>query len=126
MHLGEEDSSVVSARKILGNSSIIGASCYNSKHKAMIASEEGADYVAFGAFYDTQTKIAKFKANIDLIEDWSYISKVACVAIGGINANNCLDIVKAGADYIAVVGSIWNDKEGTLLAVKKFNQVLIT
>ena len=63
--LGEEDSSVVSARKILGNSSIIGASCYNSKHKAMIASEEGADYVAFGAFYDTQTKIAKFneKAN---------------------------------------------------------------
>ena len=124
VHLGEEDVSIENARKILGNSFIIGASCYDSKHKAMLASEAGADYVAFGAFYDTNTKTPKSKASIDLIEDWSYTSSIACVAIGGIDASNCSEIVKAGADHIAVISSIWNDKEGSFLAVKKFNKIL--
>ena len=101
-----------------------GVSCYNSKHKAMLASEEGANYVAFGAFYHTKTKIPKYRASIDIIEDWSYISNVACVAIGGITSNNCSNIVNAGADYIAVISAIWNDKEGPMKAVMKFTTVL--
>ena len=124
VHLGEEDSNVKNARTILGSSAIIGVSCYNSKHKAMLASEEGANYVAFGAFYHTQTKIPKYRARIDIIEDWSYISNVACVAIGGITANNCSNIVNAGADYIAVISAIWNDKEGPMKAVIKFTKFL--
>ncbi len=124
VHLGEEDSNVKNARTILGSSAIIGVSCYNSKHKAMLASEEGANYVAFGAFYHTKTKIPKYRARIDIIEDWSYISNVACVAIGGITANNCSNIVNAGADYIAVISAIWNDKEGPMKAVMKFTKFL--
>ena len=124
VHLGEEDSNVKNARTILGSSAIIGVSCYNSKHKAMLASEEGANYVAFGAFYHTKTKIPKHRASIDIIEDWSYISNVACVAIGGITANNCSNIVNAGADYIAVISAIWNDKEGPMKAVIKFTKFL--
>ena len=124
VHLGEEDSNVKNARTILGSSAIIGVSCYNSKHKAMLASEEGANYVAFGAFYHTKTKIPQYRARIDIIEDWSYISNVACVAIGGITANNCSNIVNAGADYIAVISAIWNDKEGPMKAVMKFTKFL--
>ena len=124
VHLGEEDSNVKNARTILGSSAIIGVSCYNSKHKAMLASEEGANYVAFGAVYHTKTKIPKYRARIDIIEDWSYISNVACVAIGGITANNCSNIVNAGADYIAVISAIWNDKEGPMKAVMKFTKFL--
>ena len=124
VHLGEEDSNVKNARTILGSSAIIGVSCYNSKHKAMLASEEGANYVAFGACYHTKTKIPKYRASIDIIEDWSYISNVACVAIGGITSNNCSNIVNAGADYIAVISAIWNDKEGPMKAVMKFTTVL--
>ena len=124
VHLGEEDSNVKNARTILGSSAIIGVSCYNSKHKAMLASEEGANYVAFGAFYHTKTKFPKYRARIDIIEDWSYISNVACVAIGGITANNCSNIVNAGADYIAVISAIWNDKEGPMKAVMKFTKFL--
>ena len=62
VHLGENDGSVIEARKLLGPKAIIGASCYNSKHLAMEAAESGADYVAFGAFFDTKTKIPKTKA----------------------------------------------------------------
>ena len=124
VHLGEEDSNVKNARIILGSSAIIGVSCYNSKHKAMLASEEGANYVAFGAFHQTKTKVPKYRARIDIIEDWSYISNVACVAIGGLTANNCSSIINAGADYIAVISAVWNDKEGPMKAVMKFTKVL--
>ena len=64
MHIGEEDSSIENARAILGKNAIIGVSCYNSKHQAMIAAEKGADYVAFGAFYDSKTKVPKYKADL--------------------------------------------------------------
>ena len=124
VHIGEEDSSIENARAILGKNSIIGVSCYNSKHQAMIAAEKGADYVAFGAFYDSKTKVPKYKADLKLISDWSYISEVASVAIGGINADNCTNIVRAGADYVAVIDSIWNAKEGYMAALKKFERVL--
>ena len=59
VHLGEDDGSILEARKLLGTQAIIGASCYNSKHLAMEAGENGADYVAFGAFFETKTKIPK-------------------------------------------------------------------
>ena len=124
VHLGEKDSNVKNARVILGSSAIIGVSCYNSKHKAMLASEQGANYVAFGAFHHTKTKVPKYRARLDIIEDWSYISNVACVAIGGLTANNCSNVVSAGADYIAVISAVWNDKEGPMKAVMKFTQVL--
>ena len=124
VHLGEDDCSIELSRKILGNSAIIGSSCYNSKHRAMQAAEKGADYVAFGAFFETQTKIPKYKAKPDLISDWSTISKVPCVAIGGINPENCQGIIDAGADHIAVINSVWNNKNGPYVAVKSFEKII--
>ena len=125
VHLGEGDGSILDARKLLGPNAIIGASCYNSKHLAMEAAEKGADYVAFGAFFETKTKKAKTKAKISIIEDWVFISDVPCVAIGGINPSNCHELVKAGADFIAVVGSIWNNTDSPKNAIKNFKSIIV-
>ena len=125
VHLGEGDGSILDARKLLGPKAIIGVSCYNSKHLAMEAAEKGADYVAFGAFFETKTKKAKTKAEISIIEDWVFISDVPCVAIGGINPSNCHELVEAGADFIAVVGSIWNNSDSPRNAIKNFKSIIV-
>jgi len=125
VHLGESDGSILEARKLLGTKAIIGASCYNSKHLAMEAAEKGADYVAFGAFFETTTKQPKYKAELSTVEDWVYISQIPCVAIGGINALNCHGLVNAGVDFIAVIGCIWNNKEQPEIAIKQFENILI-
>ena len=56
VHLGQGDGSVAAARALLGADADIGVTCHDSRHLAMIAAEEGADYVAFGAFFPTATK----------------------------------------------------------------------
>jgi len=125
VHLGEDDSSILDARKLLGSKSIIGASCYNSKHLAMQAAEQGANYVAFGAFFETKTKKAKTKAVMSLIEDWVLISDIPCVAIGGINSKNCHELIKAGVDFIAVVGAIWNNIDSPRKAILNFKNIIV-
>ena len=125
VHLGEDDSSILDARKLLGSKAIIGASCYNSKHLAMQAAEQGANYVAFGAFFETKTKKAKTKAVVSLIEDWVLISDIPCVAIGGINSKNCHELIKAGVDFIAVVGAIWNNIDSPRKAILNFKNIIV-
>ena len=125
VHLGEDDSSILDARKLLGSKAIIGASCYNSKHLAMQATEQGANYVAFGAFFETKTKKAKTKAVMSLIEDWVLISDIPCVAIGGINSKNCHELIKAGVDFIAVVGAIWNNIDSPRKAILNFKNIIV-
>ena len=125
IHLGEDDSSILDARKLLGPKAIIGASCYNSKHLAMKAAEQGANYVAFGAFFETKTKKAKTKAVMSLIEDWVLISDIPCVAIGGIDSKNCHELIKAGVDFIAVVGAIWNNIDSPRKAILNFKNIIV-
>ena len=125
VHLGQEDASILEARKLLGPNAIIGASCYNSKHRAMEAAEAGANYVAFGAFFDTKTKNPKTRAKINTIKDWVFISNVPCVAIGGINPSNCIELVSAGVDFLAVIGCIWNSNENPKSAINKFKKIII-
>ena len=125
VHLGEDDPSILDARKLLGPKAIIGASCYNSKHLAMKAAEQGANYVAFGAFFETKTKKAKTKAVMSLIEDWVLISNIPCVAIGGINSKNCHELIKAGVDFIAVVGAIWNNIDSPRKAILNFKNIIV-
>ncbi len=125
VHLGQEDGSIKDARKYLGSNFIIGASCYNSKHIAMEAAENGADYVAFGAFFESKTKVPKVKVKKNIIEDWNFISNIPCVAIGGITPTNCKDLIKAGADHLAVIGSIWNSDKSPEKAIMDFKKILI-
>lgn len=122
VHLGDEDMSVKEARKILGNNFVIGASCYDSKDRAYAACEQGANYVAFGAFYDTKTKTPKGRPTPDLLEFWHKFTTIPCVAIGGIKVENCQALIDAGADFIAVVTGVWDYPKGAAAAVKEFNK----
>jgi thiamine-phosphate pyrophosphorylase len=123
VHLGWTDLPVKTARGLLGPEAIIGATAKNSYHKAMQAGEDGADYVAFGAFYPTATKAETVPAELDLLQVWQAAMLIPCVAIGGITAQNAAPLVTAGADFIAVSAGIWNHAEGPAAAVKAFNAV---
>ena len=92
----------------------------------MEAAEAGADYVAFGAFFPTRTKAPKSQAALETLESWSAATVVPCVAIGGIAVENCRPLVRAGADFLAVVGGVWNHPEGPAAAVRAFAAILET
>ena len=116
-HVGQTDMSAKEARKILGNLTL-GVTCHNSRHLAMEASEAGADYVAFGAFFPTTTKEPPEMAEIDTLKIWADTMEVPCVAIGGISAENCAPLVQAGAEFLAVSNAVWNHKDGATAGVK--------
>jgi thiamine-phosphate pyrophosphorylase len=124
VHLGQEDTGYAEARRLLGPAAIIGVTCHDSRHLAIEAAEAGADYVAFGAFFPTQTKAAKGAADIELLRWWSEIMTVPCVAIGGITPANCASLIEAGADFLAVVSAIWDHPQGAGVAVREFARVI--
>jgi len=123
-HVGQEDTPYAEARRLLGGRAMIGVTCHASRHLAMEAAEAGADYVAFGAFFPTDTKEAKTRAPLEILEWWQDIALVPCVAIGGITPENCRPLVEAGADFLAVVGSVWNHPQGPGAAVKAFEKAM--
>jgi thiamine-phosphate pyrophosphorylase len=123
VHVGQEDASYAEARAAVGRNAIVGVTCHNSRHLAMEAGEAGADYVAFGAFFPTQTKEPKTQADIELIRWWAEVMTVPCVAIGGITVENARPLVEAGADFIAVSAGIWNFPQGPAAAVAAFNKL---
>ncbi len=124
VHVGQNDVSYSEARAALGPDATVGVTCHNSKDLAVAASEAGADYVAFGAFFHTNTKETSSRADPGLLEWWRYATTVPSVAIGGITSENCGDIVRAGADFIAVSSSVWNDLAGPASAVKALNAAI--
>jgi thiamine-phosphate pyrophosphorylase len=119
-HVGQEDASYAEARRLLPDG-IVGVTCHDSRHLAMEAGEAGADYVAFGAFFPTQTKSPKTTASPDLLRWWSEVMVVPCVAIGGITIQNAPLLVEAGADFLAVSAGVWEHAQGPQDAVRQFN-----
>tara|TARA_Y100000815_G_scaffold114795_2_gene103660 strand:- start:2199 stop:2879 length:681 start_codon:yes stop_codon:yes gene_type:complete len=124
VHVGLDDVPVKAAREIVGKDMIVGATAKNSRHTAMQASEAGADYVAFGAFFATGTKDDTVEASPDLLEIWQESMEVPCVAIGGITVENAEPLVMAGADFLAVSSGVWNHPAGAPAAVAEFNALL--
>jgi len=122
-HLGQTDGDHEGARKLLKDR-ILGITCHASRHLAMEAGELGADYVAFGAFFPTDTKETVHTAGTDLLEWWSEMMEIPCVAIGGITAANCAPLVRVGADFLAVVGAVWNHPEGPAAGVRAMNAAI--
>ncbi len=123
VHIGQQDATYDAARTAMGADRLVGVTCHDSRHLAMIAGERGADYVAFGAFFSTSTKQALFTADIEILDIWSQTMLVPSVAIGGITLENCRPLVEAGADFLAVVSGVWNHPEGPATAVSGFNRI---
>jgi thiamine-phosphate pyrophosphorylase len=126
VHVGQEDASYEAARKILGLDKIVGVTCYNSRHLAIEAADAGADYVAFGGFFRSTTKDTRRIAGNDpeILTWWSEIMTVPSCAIGGITPENCGLLVKAGADFLAVIAAVWDHPQGPAAAVKAFNAAI--
>ena len=124
VHIGQKDASYEDARGLLGDGGIVGVTCHDSRHLAMVAAEQGADYVAFGAFYPTTSKDAIGHPEPEILTWWSETTTVPCVAIGGITVGNCAALATAGADFIAVLSEVWTFDGGPAAAVKAFNDEL--
>lgn len=122
VHLGQDDGDPRAARVVLGPEAQIGVTCHDSRHLAMEAGEAGADYVAFGAFHPTATKEVSHHAEPVILSWWAALFEIPAVAIGGITPANAAPLVKAGADFIAASGAVWDGDEAA--AVKAFAAVL--
>ncbi len=122
-HVGAGDMEVDRARALLGGLQL-GASCYDSRDAAMVAGEAGADYVAYGAFFPSSSKDTEIRADPELLRWWSEMMELPVVAIGGITAANCRPLVEAGADFLAVIGAVWNHPDGPAHGVRAMNAAI--
>lgn len=118
VHVGQTDMDYLSSRELLGGDAIIGVTCHNSKQLAFDAAGAGADYVAFGAFFETPTKTPKARAEMEILSWWQNAMETPVVAIGGITPDNAADVIKAGADFIAVSSGVWQHKDGPVASVR--------
>jgi thiamine-phosphate pyrophosphorylase len=122
VHLGQGDGDVRAARETLGREPQIGVTCHASRHLAMEAGEAGADYVAFGAFFPSETKASEHRPEPGLLAWWQQIFEIPCVAIGGITPQNCAPLVSAGADFLAVSHAVWGGDEAE--SVQAFHRAI--
>ncbi len=124
VHIGQDDMPFAEARAMIGDDKIVGVTCHDSRHLAIVAGEQGADYVAFGAFHPSITKDASTQATPEIIEWWSGLMVIPSVAIGGITAQNCAPIVQAGADFIAAISAIWDWPDGPAAGIRALDAAI--
>ena len=124
VHLGREDAPIAHARRRLGRTAIIGASCYESLERAKEAVAAGADYIAFGRFFPSLVKPDAVRAEPALLTAAKSRWNVAVVAIGGITAAAAPALIDAGADALAVISAVFNASDVTA-AAKSFRDVFV-
>ncbi|MBU0689153.1 MAG: thiamine phosphate synthase [Gammaproteobacteria bacterium] len=122
VHLGADDGDIAAARAVLGRDKLIGASCYNRAPLAREAVRQGADYVAFGAFFSSSVKPGAVAAEVSMLENARRELKVHIVAIGGITLENGKQLVTAGTDALAVISALWQAPD-IEQAAKEFSQL---
>jgi thiamine-phosphate pyrophosphorylase len=123
-HVGQEDMPAKDARRLMGPDATLGVTCKGSRDLAMAAGEDGADYVAFGAFFPSGTKEVSRTIGPEILQWWSEMMVLPCCAIGGITAANCAPLVQAGADFLAVVGAVWSYPDGPAAGVRALDAAI--
>ncbi|MGH8751167.1 MAG: thiamine phosphate synthase [Burkholderiales bacterium] len=124
VHLGLQDMAIAAARRELGTDKIIGASCYDQFPLAQRAAAEGADYIAFGSFYPSAVKPATARPAAELLRAAKTKLKLPVVAIGGVNLQNAVALIAAGADAVAVISALFGAAD-IKTAAGKFNNLFI-
>ena len=109
IHLGQGDSNISDAREILGDKAIIGITCHHHLELALKAQEQGSNYVAFGRFFNSSTKPGTPLADTHLLRQAKAQLNIPITAIGGLTLENSKEIIKAGADNIAVVEGVFSE-----------------
>jgi len=105
-HLGQTDGSLAAARRLLGEQAIIGVTCHADLTLAQLATEQGADYLAFGRFYTSSTKPGAPAASPEVLTEGKCFQR-PLTAIGGVTTENGEPLIRAGADMLAVVGGLF-------------------
>ena len=123
-HVGQEDVAAREARRVMGPDLTLGVTCKGSRDLAMQAGEDGADYVAFGAFFPSGSKLVTNLVDPDILNWWSELMELPCCAIGGITPENCGSLVRAGADFLAVIGCVWGHPDGPAAGVRALNAAI--
>lgn len=123
VHLGQQDLPVAEARKLLGPGRTIGRSTTNAEEMQR-AIEEGADYIGVGPVYSTPTKPDKQAAGLDYVRYAAAKSPIPWFAIGGIDINNLDQVLNAGASRVAVVRSIMEAEQPTLVTQFFISQLI--
>ena len=121
VHLGQEDLPAPAARRIMGEEMIIGVSTHSLK-EALRAEREGVDYIAIGPIFPTSTKLDPHPVvRIEMISEIKKELSIPVVAIGGIMAENIEEVLKMGADGIAVSNAIFG-QENVEVAIRRLSQ----
>ncbi|MCM2321476.1 MAG: thiamine phosphate synthase, partial [Pseudomonas sp.] len=107
VHLGQSDGSLAAARALLGRDAIIGATCHAQLELAEQARQEGASYIAFGRFFDSQTKPGAPAATPELLEQARARFRLPIVAIGGVTLDNAPHLIARGASMVAVIHALF-------------------
>jgi thiamine-phosphate pyrophosphorylase len=123
-HVGQEDMPAKEARRLMGPDLTLGVTCKGSRDLAMQAGEDGADYVAFGAFFPSTTKDVTNQVDPEVLRWWHEMMELPSCAIGGITPDNCGPLVRAGTDFLAVVGCVWNHPDGPAAGVRALNEAI--
>ena len=118
VHLGQGDATLAEARHILGPEKYIGVSCHDSLDLALRAQAQGADYIAFGRFFPSQTKPQAVAAAPELLAKARPLIRLPIVAIGGISAENGLSLLEQGADMLAVIQAVFAQQDIQAAAAK--------
>jgi thiamine-phosphate diphosphorylase len=105
VHLGEQDVPVPEARRIMGKDKLLGASA-DTIETAIRAARDGADYIGFGAVFPTGTKPDARLGGLSLLPEVKRAVSIPVVAIGGIKRSNALEVLRAGADGLAVISDL--------------------
>lgn len=122
VHIGKNDAELSTARAMLGDDAIIGVSCYNQLSLAQQAVDAGATYVAFGSFFSSRTKPQAVSCSVDVLRQARQTLNCPLVAIGGITPDNGAELIKAGADCLAVIHGLFGQADITA-AAQRFAQL---
>lgn len=122
VHIGEHDDGIEHVRQVVGETSIIGVSCYNQLRLAHLAQRGGAQYVAFGSFFPSRVKPAAVCAPVELLRRARSELSIGIVAIGGITPQNGRALIEAGADALAVISAVF-DQPDVVTAAARFSRL---
>ena len=122
VHLGQSDLPLSAARKLLGKDKIIGVSCSNLK-QALLAQDQGADYLGVGPVFSTETKPECAALGLGKLKVLKNKIKIPVFAIGGINETNILEVLSLGVHGVAISSAICRAPDKVAATRRFFNIV---
>ncbi len=111
VHIGQHDTDIIHARNVLGAQRIIGVTCHDQIPLALAAQEAGADYVAFGRFFPSQTKPEAPAASLTILQLARAQLYIPIAAIGGITPDNAPSLLELGVDMLAVIHGVFGAED---------------